>query len=164
MALVAGLGTSLLAIAPVQAVTRGQHITDAKYSVSFYLPASWKRPVVTTTTSSTTKLLIQDVVRSSAVGVVQVQVLNGRHTNASEIADGLLAATSGAKVVGSKVAAFPFGKAEQLDYTIQTTTALVYGTAEAFYLHHVTYIVAFDATSPGINRVSKAAVMESWGT
>ena len=147
----------------VAAVTHGPKVTDAKYSIGFYLPLSWKHPVVTTSTSTTTKLLVQNDVKSIVQGVVQVQVLNGRHTNVSDIANGLLASTPGAKVLGSSVVSFSFGKAEQLEFTIRSGNALVYGTAEAFFQHHVSYIVAFDATAPSINRVTRASVMKSWG-
>ena len=147
----------------VAAVAHGRKVTDARYSIGFYLPLSWKHPVVTTSTSTTTKLLVQNDVKSIVEGVVQVQVLSGRHTNVADIANGLLASTPGAKVVGSGIVSFSFGKAEQLEFTIQSGTALVYGTAEAFFQHHVSYIVAFDATAPSINRVTRASVMNSWG-
>jgi hypothetical protein len=130
--MLAALVVSVLEIASAQAVTKGKRISDATCAISFYLPSTWKHPVVTTATSLTTKVLVQNVVNSTVQGVVQVQVLNGRHTNVADIADGLLAATSGAKVVGSRVVSFPFGSAEELDFTIQTTSELVYGTADAF--------------------------------
>jgi hypothetical protein len=96
--------------------------------------------------------------------LVQVQIINGRHTNASVIASGVLQGTPGAKILGSSIAKFSFGKAEQIRFSIQTSTNEVYGIAEAFYLHKRTYVVAFDSIDPGVNTKSRSAVMNSWST
>lgn len=158
--MVGGLG---LLVAPAGAATaHGRQITDPKYSISFELPTTWKHPVITMTSTGTTKLLVQDVSGASILGLVQVQIIAGRNTNASAIATGLVQATPGAKILGSSVSKFPFGKAEQLRFSLQTSTEVVYGIAEAFYLHKHTYIVAFDSADPAVNTKSRAVVMDSW--
>jgi hypothetical protein len=150
--------------APAAAATsHGRQITDSKYSISFYVPATWKHPVVTTSTSATTKLSVEDVSGAVGVGLVQVQVIAGRDTNASVIATGLLEATPAAEILGSSVARFRFGKAEQLRFSLATSTGVVYGIADAFRLRTHTYIVAFDAADPSINARARATVMTSWG-
>jgi hypothetical protein len=144
--------------------TRGHKVSDVRYSISFYLPAAWQHPVITRPAVSTTKLLVKDIVGTTVKGVVQVQVLSGRHTNVAEIANGLLASTPGATILASRVVEFHLGRAEQLEFSIRSGTAVVYGTAESFYLHHLTYIVAFDASTAETNRVTRDAVMSSWGS
>jgi hypothetical protein len=146
------------------ASVHGRQITDSKYSISFVLPTTWKHPVTTMRSNGTTKLLVQDVSGSSILGLVQVQIINGRHTNASIIATGLVQGTPGAEVLGSSIAKFSFGKAEQLRFSIQTPTKVVYGIADAFYLHKRTYIVAFDSVDPAVNAKSRAVVMGSWSS
>jgi hypothetical protein len=154
-----------LLVAPAGAATvHGRQITDAKYSISFRLPATWKHPVTTMTSNGTTKLLVRDISGSSILGLVQVQIIAGRHTNASVIATGVVQGTPGAKVLGSSIAKFSFGKAEQLRFSIQTSTNVVYGIADAFYLHKLTYIVAFDSVDPAVNTQSRSVVMGSWST
>jgi hypothetical protein len=160
--MLSGLG---LLVAPAgAAAAHGRQVTDAKYSISFELPTTWKHTVVTTSTTGTTKLLVQDVSGSSVLGLVQVQLIAGRNTNASAIASGLLQSTPGAKILGSSVAKFPFGKSEQLRFSLQESSEVVYGIAEAFYLHKHTYLVAFDSADPAVNSKSKSVVMNSWGS
>ena len=62
------------------------------------------------------------------------------------------------------VAKFPFGKAEQLRFSLEASTGVVYGIADAFRLHRHTYLVAFDAADPSVNAKARSAVMTSWGT
>jgi hypothetical protein len=143
---------------------RGRHITDSKYSISFVLPTSWKHPVITMRSNGTTKVLVRDVSGSSILGLVQVQIVAGRHTNATVIASGILQGTPGAQILGSSVAKFPFGKAEQIRFSTEESAKVVYGIAEAFYLHKRTYIVAFDSLDPTVNAQSRAAVMRSWSS
>jgi hypothetical protein len=152
-------------IAPaVAATSHGRQITDSRYSISFFIPPTWKHPVVKTSTSGTTKVSVEDVSGAVGLGLVQVQVMAGHDTDASVIARGLLGATPGAEILGSSVAKFPFGKAVQLRFSLETTSGVVYGIADAFYLHTHTYIVAFDAADPSTNKAARAAVMSSWGT
>jgi len=157
-------GLAQLAAPAAAATSHGRQITDSKYSISFYIPSTWKHPIITTETSGTTKVLVEDVSGAIVVGVVQVQVISGRNTNASAIATGLLESTPGAKILGSSVAKFPFGKAEQLRFSLEGSSGVVYGIADAFYLHTHTYIVAFDATDPSTNTEARSVVMTSWGT
>jgi len=152
----------LLGVPASSAATHGRLITDAAYSIRFYLPTAWKHPIVTTSTSASTKLLVQDVSGATVVGLVQVQVIPGRHTNASQIASGLLSSTAGAKVLGSRIVKFPFGKVEQLRFSVKTSLVLVEGMADSFYARGRTYVVAFDSAHTRINAVAQAAVMHSW--
>jgi hypothetical protein len=157
-------GLAQLAGTAAATTSQGRQISDSTYSISFHIPSAWKHSVVTTSTSGTTKVLVEDVSSAIVVGLVQVQVISGRNTNASAIAAGLLQSTPGAKILGSSVAKFPFGKAEQLRFTLEGSAGIVYGIADAFYLHSRTYIVAFDATDPSTNVKARSAVMTSWGT
>jgi hypothetical protein len=115
-------------------------------------------------TSRTTKILVEDVSGASVVGFIQVQVIAGRDTSASAIATGLLESAPGAKILGSSVAKFPFGKAEQLRFSLEASIGVLYGIADAFRLHAHTYLVAFDAADPSVNAKARSAVMTSWGT
>jgi hypothetical protein len=154
----------LLLVPAGAASVHGRQITDSKYSISFVLPTSWKHPVVTMKSSGTTKVLVRDVSGSSILGLVQVQIFTGRHTNATMIARGILAGTPGAQILGSSIAKFPFGKAEQIRFSTGEPAKVVYGIAEAFYLHKRTYIVAFDSLNPTVNARSRAVVMQSWSS
>jgi hypothetical protein len=159
------LGALAQLAAPAAAATsHGRQITDSKYSISFHIPSTWKHPVVAMSTSRSTKVLVEDVSGATVVGFIQVQVIAGRSTNASAIATGLLDSAPGAKILGSSVAKFPFGKAEQLRFSLEATTGVLYGVADAFYLHTHTYLVAFDAADRSIDAKARAAVMTSWGT
>jgi hypothetical protein len=159
------LGGLVLLVAPATAATnRGRQITDSKYSISFHIPSTWKHPAITMSTSRTTKVLVEDVSGASVVGFIQVQVVAGRDTSASAIATGLLESAPGAKILGSSVARFPFGKAEQLRFSLEASTGVLYGIADAFRLHGHTYLVAFDAADPSVNAKARSAVMTSWGT
>jgi hypothetical protein len=159
------VGSSVLLAAPTAAATsHGRQITDSKYSISFHIPSTWKHPVVKRPTSGTTKVSVEDVSGSIGLGLVQVQVIAGHKTDASEIATGLLEAAPGAAILGSSVAKFQFGDAVQLRFSLGTSAGAVYGIVDAFYLHARTYIVAFDAADPSINAKARAAVMGSWGT
>jgi len=156
--------TMMLGIIPgADGATHGRSIVDAKYSIKFYAPSSWKHCVVTTTDTGSSKLVVQDVSGSTVVGVVAVLVVAGRSTNASAIAAGVLSASPGSRVLGSGVQAFGFGKAEELRYTLVESGVTVYGIAEAFYQRKHTYIVAFYSISARVNTVARSAVMNSWG-
>jgi hypothetical protein len=81
-------GLAQLAAPAAAATSHGRQISDSTYSISFYVPSTWKHSVVTTSTSGTTKVLVEDVSGAIVVGLVQVQVIAGRNTNASAIAAG----------------------------------------------------------------------------
>jgi hypothetical protein len=153
-----------LAAPAAAAASHGRKITDTRYAISFHLPPTWKHSKVTTSTSRTTKVLVEDLSGAKVVGFVQVQVIAGRNTNASAIATGLLESAPGADILGSSVAKFPFGKAEQLRFRLEAASGEMYGIADAFRLHAHTYLVAFDAPDPAVNATARSAVLSSWGT
>jgi hypothetical protein len=145
------------------AATHGRLITDAKYSIKFYVPANWKHCVVTTSDSGSAKIVVQDESGNSIVGVVAVLVVAGRSANASAIAAGLLSSSSGVKVLGSSVESFSFGRAEQLRYSLVESGVRVFGIAESFYQHKHTCIVAFYSVTSSANVAARSVVMNSWG-
>ena len=77
---------------------------------------------------------VEDVSGSIGLGLVQVQVIAGHKTDASEIATRPEAAP-GAAILGSSVAKFQFGDAVQLRFSLGTSVGAVYGIVDAFYLH-----------------------------
>jgi hypothetical protein len=161
----AAAGGIMLLSAPLgAAVKHGEQVTDARYSIRFLLPVAWKDAAVTTATTGSTKVLVQDISGTAAVAVVQVQVVDGRNTNAAEIATGLVQSAPTAKILGSAVKSFRFGKAEELRFSLTNSGIVVYGIADAFYLHNKTYIVAFDSARSGMNSAAQNSVLGSWGT
>jgi hypothetical protein len=155
---------AMLALLPgAGAAAHGRLITDATYSIEFYVPANWTHCVVTTSDSGSTKIAVQDESGKSIIGVVAVLVVAGRSTNVSAIAAGLLSSSSGVKVLGSSVESFSFGEAEQLRYSLVESGVRVYGIAESFYRLKHTYIVAFYSVTSSANVAVRAVVMNSWG-
>lgn len=141
----------------------GQHITYAKFGISFYLPADWLHATTTTSATGVTKVSILDKEISGTIGLVQVEVIDGRHISASEIAQGLLS-DPGTAVVGSKLVRFSVGVVEQLTFTLkQKGDPEIYGTTEGFYRDGRSYYVAFDSPYRSVNNAVLKVVMATWG-
>jgi hypothetical protein len=146
-----------------QRASTGTHVEDAKFGISFYLPPDWSHATITTTATGLTKVEVLDKQISGTVGLVQVEVLAGRHISAPEIAQGLLS-SPGTAVTGSKLVRFPIGEAEELSFTlVQKGDPEVYGTMEGFYRGGRSYYVAFDSPYRSVNNAVLKVVMATWG-
>jgi hypothetical protein len=158
------IAVSLLLLPSAGAITQsGPRVTDAKYGISFRLPTTWTHLVRTTSNSGIVKLEVEDPAIAGTIGLVAVEVVPGRQINAAEVAKGILT-NSGTSILGSKLVRFPIGLAEQLTFSIKTSTGpLVYGTVEGFYRNGRSYYVSVDSPFRSVANPAVKTVMTSWG-
>ena len=160
--------TWLISLPSGATVKHGQHVTDKKYGISFNLPSTWKQPSLVVTSTGSVKLEVLNRFSSTSFGIVQVEPLAGRNVSAAGIAAGIREESSAsalANVTGSEIVKLPFGKAEQLTFTLQIpNSALIYGTVEGFYLNRRTYYVFVSSPSASVASTALKTVMASWGS
>jgi hypothetical protein len=147
---------------PAGAVALGRHVSDAKYAISFNLPTSWRGAVVSTTNSALTKLQVFARHVDNSDGLIRVDVVAGRQLSTASLALAL-GATSGVKVIGSKVVKAAVGDVEQLTFTATESDVLVYGTIDGFYRAGHTYYVSFESPLRAISNAAITVVMGTWG-
>ena len=157
------------ASAPAAASANSNHrrkITDRRYSISFYLPSTWRTPAITTSTSSATKLIIVDKLSSTAAGDVIIEVLPGSKSRVSAalVAAEVIIIYPKATILGSSVVSYARGHAEEVRYTIpEANNVTLFADADAFVLHHRSYLVSFGSDDPQVTAQVRASVLRSWG-
>jgi hypothetical protein len=161
LVVVALAGFGLIA-GPAAASVLGRHVADDKFAISFNLPQSWHGAVVSTTNSAITKVQVFEPHVDRSDGLIRVDVVAGRQLSAAKLASAL-GATSGIKVLGSKVVSYRIGKVEQLTFTARESNVLVYGTIEGFYRAGRTYYVAFESPRRAVSDGAITVAMGTWG-